>query len=789
MHGLLPADIPRRTLLRILPRIGGRADGRIGGRGAALVAVLVAVLAGPAAVLVLAAPAQASPAHPAAAQAGRVPVAAAATGRVSVAIDSMTPQTARPGATVSVTGTVSNGTGQAKAGLAVQLWSSSIRFPTRDAMDAYVSQGTGASLVEVGNPAGLPATLRPGQTVRWHASFQVNTLGMAQFGVYPVTAQLGDAEGDVLGVDQTLLPFWPGQQAAGLARPLDIAWVWPLIDQPHHQVCSALTNNDLTTSLAPGGRLAALLEAGQAHPGADLTWLVDPALLSDVNTMTKAYQVASGISCNPAPGQPTSKAAKTWLSALRGITATQPVVLTPYANVDVSALVHSGLTADITSAYKMGHTVADNVLHGSFTSPIAVPAGGTADLSVLTNLATAQHISTAVLDSNEMPPTSSTVFEDDAVTRIRTASGVPMTVLLADHILTGVLAAGDTSSGVSSPGTQFAVSQRFLAETAMIAAEAPGSERSIVVAPPQDWSPSAALAGDLLSETTAVPWLRPTALGSLAAAPDSERGISRRPPPANRDSPGELSPGYLSTVTETGTELSTYKDLLYQASGSYTQGLDQALIATESSAWRGPGEAQGRVLADKLLAFMSGEEGQITIIAAHQVPMGGSSGPVPVSIQNRSRHPIEVQLNASVVNVPGRTSQLTIGHFPNLIKVQPGQAVTVRLPVTSAPIGPTAIQLTLTTASGQVLPLGTTSLTVESTRYGRAILFLIGAAIGVLVLTSVFRGVRRRRHPDDQVAPEDADLPGSVVTGTSSAQHPTEAPDDLADARRWADDA
>ena len=163
---------------------------------------------------------------------------------------------------------------------------------------------------------------------------------------------------------------------------------------------------------------------------------------------------------------------------------------------------------------------------------------------------------------------------------------------------------------------------------------------------------------------------------------------------------------------------------------------------------------------------------------------------MPVSIENGSHHPIEVQLIASVANVPGRTpSSSPSGTSENLIKVQPGQAVTVRLPVTSAPIGPTAIQLTLATASGQPLSLPAISLTVESTRYGRAILFLIGAAIGVLVLTSVFRGVRRRLHPDDQVAPEDADLPGSVVTGTSSAQHPTEAPDDLADARRWADDA
>ncbi len=766
MYGLLPAGIPRRILS------------------------LAAAVAAPAALtaaLALATPAQASTAHPdQASRSGQVVQA----GRVSVVIDSMSPQTAGPGATVTVTGTVSNGTSQTRAGLDVQLLSSPARFQTRDAMDGYVSRGTGASLQQAGNPFFLRASLTPGATAHWHASFQVNAVGMTQFGVYPVTAQLSDSQDDVLDLDQTLLPFWPGPQAAGLARPLDIAWAWPLIDQPHHQVCSALSSNDLAASLAPGGRLSALLAAGRAYPGADLTWFIDPALLSDVATMTRTYQVASGPGCSPAPYEPASKAARTWLSTLRTITSSQPTVITPYANVDVSALVHNGLTADVASAYAMGKTVADSVLHGSFGPSIALPAGGTADLSVLTNLATAQHIGTVVLDSSEMPPADPSVFEpDDAVASVRTGDGLTMTALLADHVLTGVLAAGDTSTGALPPGTQFAVSQRFLAETAMIAAEAPDSDRSIVVAPPQDWSPPAALAGQLLDETTSTPWLAPTALGSLARAADSERGISRQHPPASKDSPGELSGSYLSAVGVVSTELGAYTDLLYQASTSYVDGLEQALTATESSAWRGPGAAQGLALADKLSNFMSGEEGRITIIAAQQVPMGGSSGLVPVSIENGSRHAVQVRLKASVVDVPDRTSQLTIGNFQHLVKVQPQQVALVRLPVSSAPIGPTAIRLSLTTAHGKPLSSRPASLTVQSTRYGRAILFLIGAAIGVLVLTSVFRGVRRWLRADSQVVPEDADLPGSVVTGTSSARHPTEAPDDLADARRRADDA
>jgi hypothetical protein len=157
-----------------------------------------------------------------------------------------------------------------------------------------------------------------------------------------------------------------------------------------------------------------------------------------------------------------------------------------------------------------------------------------------------------------------------------------------------------------------------------------------------------------------------------------------------------------------------------------------------------------------------------------------------VSIQNGLLlQTIQVRLVASAAD-----PQLTIGHFPEPIIIPPGQIVTVRLPVSSAPQGSTQIRLSLTSANGEPLTyVAVNSITVHSTRYGRAILFLIAAAIGVLVLTSVYRGVRRWLHGDTHLVNEEADPPGSVVTGTSDALHPTEAPDDLADARRWVDDA
>jgi hypothetical protein len=364
-----------------------------------------------------------------------------------------------------------------------------------------------------------------------------------------------------------------------------------------------------------------------------------------------------------------------------------------------------------------------------------------------------------------------------------------MNVLLSDNTLTGVLRAGNTSSGTLAKNTEFAVRQRFLAETAMIAAEAQNSRRTVVVAPPGGWSPSEALASDLLGETATTPWLTPTPLTSLSSAADTERAVPRHSPPASKASPDELSRSYLNAVRVVGDRLGVYQSMLYRPAAAYTRSLNEALLATQSAAWRGAGQPRGEALTRGLFTYVKSAENKVRIISSDQVPMGGASGLVPVTIENGLHQAIRVRVVATVVNMAGRTSQLTIGHFQDVVTIPPqSPSSPVRLPVSSAPQGSTQISLSLTSANGTALPV-TKSLTVLSTRYGRAILFLIGAAIAVFVLTSLYRAVRRRLHDDTNLVSEEAGPPGSVVTGTSDARHPTEAPDDLADARRWVDDA
>jgi Family of unknown function (DUF6049) len=728
-------------------------------------------------------------------------------GGVTLAIDSVTPQYARPDSTIVVSGTVTNGTGTALAGLSVQLYSWDQPFEARSEMDSYVTgSATGLGLTEEGTPFLFSGEVKPGGTGTWRAEFTAAGAGLQDFGVYPLEAMVTDLAGSPVATpDRTLLPFWPGT-SAGISK-LKVAWIWPLIDQPHVQACPALTSNDLAASVA-GGRLDSLLAAGTANPDADVTWAIDPALLQDLSTMTRPYQVGgSAVDCEGGKPEPASTAAGTWLQTLKTDTASQPAVITPYANVDMAALVHQDMPGDIASAYHLGEAVAGRVLARTFSQNLALPAGGLADQSVLATLAATEHVTSVVLNSKEMLPVE-TDAPDEAVTSTTTMAGTSMTVLLADNTLTGLL---KQASGNLSAGARFAVEQQYLAETAMIAAEFPDSSRSVVVDPPETWAPSLGLASALLHETTSVPWLQPTTLTSLTTAHDSYRDLKRIPPPVSSHSSRELGSSYLAQVNQIDAKLGPYTSMIYQ-DPAYTAQLDEALAATESSAWRngGTAQAQGSQLTSDLMQYLVSAEKKVKIIASPVVTMAGASGTLPVTVQNGLSQNIRVTISATVptaldVNattlVVGQQKPITVAHNSN--------SSLIKLSVRSAPQGSTTIKLQLTGADGTALPFKF-QLTVHSTRAGQAILLVIAAAIGLLLLSSVFRSGRRRQgddgdgdghggdsdghgdaEPDEgdgEAEPggeHDLDSPGNVMIGEPDL---TEAPDDLADARRWADD-
>jgi Family of unknown function (DUF6049) len=683
------------------------------------------------AALVLAAPAMLAHAQEVQQQSSRTN--GASSSQITVSITAVNHSFATPTSTVTLSGTIANHTGKALSGVQVQLLTSAQFFVTREDMDGYAA-GTSSNYVPypVGTADVLKGTLHAGATAHWSASFSTSGLGfnLSQIGVYPLAAQAEAADGTPIGIDRTFLPFWPGK---GAADPLSTAWVWPLIGLPQQGPCpQTVATNKLAASLGTGGRLGTLLAVGRLWGQRDrLTWAVDPALLSDTSVMSRAYKVGTNSTCTGKHHMPSTPAAA-WLSSLRTGTASQQMFVTPYADADAAALSHAGLDGNLRDAYQLGESVATQMLSRPFgTNSVAWPTDGIADASTLTSLA-GNGISTVVLNSDQLG--STTAPRDNAITATATGTGNRMGVLLADSGLTGILASASPGSPASA---QFTAEQDFLAQTAMIAAEAPFQRRSLVIAPPRTWDPPSSEAAKLLSETYSAPWLRKVDIASLATAADRLKPHQQLTP--YRVKADELGKSYLDGVESVNANVATYQDLLYRPAPALLRQLDEAAAVLTSTAWRGNGSNPGWTALIKLADYLSYSEKKVQILTGTKLLLAGSSGPAPVSVQNAGQLPVQVKIT---VTVPAN-SQLSVANIGPPVIVQPGKTRTVRMTVHSSGIGTTQLRLQLVTKNGSPLPWTSVSLSVQATRYGRALLVLIGAALGVLVLASVARWIRR----------------------------------------------
>jgi hypothetical protein len=743
---------------------------------------------------------------------------------VSVAITSVNPAYAKPGQKVTVRGVITNSSSKAVGGLSVQLRSSSRALADRDQLQQYAA-GTLLG-VDVAVPGAVTriGLLRPGAKLAWKVVLPVNKVHMTSFGVYPLAAQ-AVAAGNALGASWTFLPYWPTAKNAVRPRRDDIAWIWPLIDTPAQGPCGGLLNNNLAASLSSGGRLAGLLSAGSSAAGkkAQLTWALDPALVSSAYTMAGAgkklpYEVGAGRYCGSGTSHPASPVAGAWLSRLRSALSGQPAFVTPYADVDIAALVRANLGDDLHKAYAEGRYEAGQILHRNFAptaagagsakanaliSEAAWPAGGLANYTMLENLAGVDGIRTMVLSSAAMPPAQPSSFTPSAVTRTPNGEQGDMRILLADSTLTQILGLADAKS--DPPGASFAVRQRFLAETAMIAAEQPGLSRAIVVAPPRHWDPEAGLASALLGETDSAPWLAPVSAGSLAADKKAPGQVARKGLPLDGGSSDELSRSLLRAVKATDPGVRLVESLQVHPN----QQLYWAVAGIESSAWRGGrgAERPARALLRQVTTYVASQKNGVYVTGAGRDTLGGQNGSVPVYIDNRLSYPVQVMVRWQVDQPPGGGFSVLTKSL-GVVDVGANTVVTEHLRVRAAAVGSTTIELRLVTRNGQVLGSSSTT-TIQATHFGTFALIILAAALGVFMITSAARAARRGRTPagpgrddparDDEPSrsgaggheqPEETDNVGhdravSDAAGTDNVA--TEDADDYARVPGWAD--
>jgi hypothetical protein len=411
-----------------------------------------------------------------------------------------------------------------------------------------------------------------------------------------------------------------------------------------------------------------------------------------------------------------------------------------------------------------------------------------------------------------MPPVTQAVtpltYTPTAVTTTPNRAGGLMHVLLSDHEITQILSLRRNQIPGVVPGpapmpasvraqirqaAAFGKEQWFLAETAMIAAEPASASRALVAAPPRRWDPSLSLAGALLSETVAAPWLHPATLASMVADGPTPGSPAREAPPQHLVSRGELSGALLRQVRNTlATQVHLLDSILTTGGQGY---LSTAVDAVESSAWRGSKKAQrpATQLLHHELSFVLGKLAQVRIVGSSRVTLGGKAGDVPVSVRNNLPVGVTVQVKASV----SADDQVTIAPYKRLVRVAAKSQAIVRIPVRAAAAGSKTITLWLTTPEGAALPGKPTNLTVTATHFGTLAIVIISVALVVFVFSAAARAIRRGGPQDGGAGAEAEELDpmpsprdpasggnetGSVGSGTADERQPAKEDDEHATA-------
>jgi len=708
---------------------------------------------------------------PAALMASQNPAAAAAGNRLvpsqaTIAITGMTPQQASPGATIKVTGTVTNNTKQPLSGVSVQLLGSDT--PVTDPAELEPGGAGQDQLAQTTLPHAWRSSgpLPPGSTDTWSVQVKANSIGMTRFGVYPLTVRAIAAQSELpLGATTTFLPYVPakkGRYASSIPARTKISWVLPLIDkplldQPWQNVCQSPAAQALVASLGSTGRLGQLVAAGAESAGtADaysaaagsartaqagavrseaaqslssydgVTWAIDPALLANVKALA---------SCRSS--QPRwAAAAQNWLATLRQVTSAEPVFVTPYGDPDVAALVSDGLQQDVQQSFELGQQVSQKILRrnigslvranrtygaASQAAGIAWPADG-ANYSTVEYLAPKADIRTLLL-SGSAPPAG----QQSTVVKVKNSIGGYMNVLLADESLSDLLAADG-----SKAGSTFATAQDFLALTALAAQQNNGSP--IIVAPPRRFDPAPGLTHDLLAETASASWLSPASLTSLTAVKHIPVVASSSLATASARI-GKRELRRLSIVDSNIQQLQSI-------AANQADFLAQAVATVESSAWQGRSKATALTMLRAVRISITRQEREVRIFAEPRVTLGGLKGSVPVSIDNGLGYAVSVELRVQYSSVTG-IKITTSPPGPILIKAHTAQPV--RLHVQAAEVGSSVVSLSLANSHGVPLPAQSSMMTIEATQVGVLGAIIGAAAIGVFLVAYAFRAVRRSR--------------------------------------------
>ncbi|GAB3941649.1 DUF6049 family protein [Kribbella albertanoniae] len=588
-----------------------------------------------------------------------------------------------------------------------------------------------------------------------------------QTGVYTVGVIFrGTPEGKsrvTAGRARTLMPVIGAEPLGNVSTALVI----PLQHRPTYLGGQLFADDSLAQAMGPGGSLRRALDLGKQRR---VTWLLDPALIDAAKEMTDADNYRIGTSYTHSVPGTNGKLAQTWLTDFTQSQADgNQVVALPYGDVDVAGLFDAGgsLKELVRQARRqseqanLGVSARTNGLwleNGAAASRyLAFAAGGFQGANEASDLNLVNSAAWTTDAAKVLTPGTS-------VYQVLTPEGPAKQsrTVVADSALT----AGGPDAGSDRDPLQ--VRQRFVAETALLAASVKGPATAVVV-PPRGWDAdgrsTAALAGAL-----ALPWLTPVTVDQVVKATPKPRAIVAPSAPKTN---GKLAGPQLDKLKRLEKSINTYTSLLSDPE-TVSSNMPKGLLQSASLGWTGHADEAGQYAAVEL-GSVNGQLRKVHLVNssldkgnAIKVNLAGSNGTFPLTVANDLGHSIRVGVIVRSVN----RTDLRV-RAVDTVDVRAGQKWTPRINASAEQNGVIQATAQVVTVDGD--PVGPPQpMLIQASQYGSVGWILVGAACALLFGTSFVRIYRRIRA--ERRNPPAADDAAADLSPENDPLHPAPLP-------------
>ncbi|MFE7775564.1 DUF6049 family protein [Streptomyces sp. NPDC057445] len=683
----------------------------------------------------------ASPAHAA--------VAASETGTVDVSLDTLSPSVPVKDDTLTLTGTVTNKGREAVTDAQVDLRVGPRLSgrPDIDEASGRTSYSPGTDAEKLGDPYAVKLPeLAAGVSEDFSLTVPVNKLELDEDGVYQLAVSLsGQTSSEpyeqVLGIERTFLPWQP--EAA--EKKTQLTFLWPLISTTHlsaetksdEQQTPVFENDDLAAELAPGGRLEQLVSLGSELP---VTWVIDPDLLATADAMTRNYEIRNGTD-GTVPGR-NQAVAKKWLSSLEKAVQGGKVVALPFADPDLASLAHrgkdvSGALSQLQPATAVAETTVETILHVKPSTDFAWPVDGAIDPSIV-DVATSAGAHKIIARSDSLRETGSVSYTPTAARPI----GGGTTAVVADYRLSTVFEGDMTKARNSTLAVQ-----EFLAQTLALNLQAPGKQRSVVVAPQR--RPTASQAQTMASALHGLAgqrWTQPHDLIAAAAAkpdPDATTDVPSASRYPEKLRARELPLQTFQDIRTTQGTLDNFKVILTAPDRVVTP-FGNAIDREMSTSWRG----RTRAAADYrkgVQTFLEDLTTEVRLIQKSAVTLSGRSATIPVTVQNKLVQEVDhlvLRLKSSNPTRLKLDDDSVVAE--QQIKIEGGHSQSVKFAAAANANGPVQVTAQLYTEDGTPYG-GPMTFTVRVSEITPTVMLVIAGGVLLLVLAGIRMYTQRKR--------------------------------------------